>query len=173
MARYSATTYTVQSYDCGIHEISYKSIRPGCPLCEADREIDSLRDALHKLKNEVAVLHEQNVRLEAQTNFVYAIKEATALLGEDDMAFLKAVLYEWRDTKALGLKVTHGGDDRQANGFIAMPRRGEPYAHACSSVGGLAIVEYFDEATNSVGNAKAMEMLVRGMADHLPGAVSA
>lgn len=161
----------VQTFECGIHEISYKSLRPGCPMCELEREVLVLRDALGKLKNELALTHDQNVRLEAQNNFVFAIKEATALLDDEDMGFLKSVLYEWRDTKSLGLKPTHGGESREANGFIVMPRRGDPYAHLCTSVGGLAIAQYFDEAVNSVGNAKAMEHLVRGMAEHLPGTI--
>ena len=163
--------YAVQQFECGIHEITYKDVRPGCPVCKLERQNEELREALMKLKNELSVTHDQNVRLETQSNFVFAIKEATALLDDEDMAFLKSVLYEWRDTKGLGLKTTHGGESHEANGFIVMPRNGDPYGHLCTSMGGVAIAEYFDEATNSVGNAKATEMLVRGMAEHLPGTV--
>ena len=161
----------VQTFECGIHDITYKDLRPGCPVCKLERQVEELRDALLKARNELQVTYDQNARLEAQNNFVFAIKEASTLLDDQDMGFLKSTLYEWRDNKSLGLKPTHGGDNGEANGFIVMPRKGDPYAHLCVSVGGLAIAQYFDEAVNSVGNAKAMEHLVRGMADHLPGSL--
>ena len=50
-----------------------------------------------------------------------------------------------------------------------MQRIGDPYGHVCESMGGLAIAQYFDEATNSGGPAKAMEILARAFAEHLPG----
>lgn len=159
-----------KDFECGIHMLTYKAARPGCPVCLLEREVKELRTALQEVRNQLERTHDQNVRLESENNFIFAIKEAAEVLDEDDMAFLKTVLYEWRDTKGLGLKTTHG-KNRRANGFIVMPRNGEPWAHTCHSIGGMAIADYFDEATNSVGSAKAMEHMVRGFAAHLPGAV--
>ena len=165
----------VKVFECGIHEITYKSSRAGCPVCYADREIEQMRDALIETKNKLSLLTEEANRMRVQVDIVAAMREAAAILDDADLAFLKAVLYEWRDTKGVGLKTTHGRKKGRgqppANGFIAMPRKGDPYGHSCTSMGGLAIASYFDEATNTVGPAKAMEYLVKGMSDHLPGAV--
>jgi hypothetical protein len=162
-------------FQCGIHDLEYKAFRAGCPACEAEREMHLMRGALQKVKGELELIAAENHRLKIQVDIVYAIREAVEVLGDDDMAFLKSVLYMWRDEKSVGMKTTHGarkrGKQAPPNGFIVMPRKGDPYGHLCSSVGGLAIAEYFDEAVNSVGPAKAMEFLVKGMSAHLPGAV--
>lgn len=178
----AAETKGIESYECGIHDITYKAYKPGCPLCAAEREVQRLRVAVKESRGKLEILHDQNQKLQLQVDIAYAIREAAELLDDDDMAFLKAVLYDWRDTKSLALKVTHGGAKTSTsrnkrkpvppNGFIIMPRQGDPYGHICSSMGGLAIAEYFVEAQNSVGPAKAMELLVRGMSPYLPGAVT-
>lgn len=182
MSSLAAGVKGMEPFDCGIHDITYKAYKPGCPLCSSERENNQLRAAMKEARGKLEILHEQNQKLQLQVDIAYAIREAAELLDDDDMAFLKAVLYEWRDTKSIALKVTHGGaktstsrDKRKPmppNGFIIMPRQGDPYGHICSSMGGLAIAEYFVEAQNSVGPAKAMELLVRGMSPYLPGAIT-
>jgi hypothetical protein len=163
-------------FECGIHNITYEAARAGCPLCESEREVNRLRGAMKDVHNQLKILTEQNLQLKVQTDIVSAIREAALILDDNDLAFLKSVLYEWRDQKSVALKTTHGPRKKKReipppNGFIAMPRNGDPYGHLCTSVGGLAIAEYFDEATNTVGPANAMTLLVRGMANHLPGAM--
>lgn len=165
----------VKEFECGIHVLKYMATRAGCPACEAERKENQLRSAVNELTNKLELVVNENYRLKMQTDAVFAIREAATLLDDNDMAFLKAVLYEWRDKKSIGLKVTHGARKRGVlpppNGFIAMPRQGDPYGHACTSIGGLAIAEYVDEATNTFGPAKSMEYLVKGMAAYLPGAI--
>lgn len=165
------------TYTCGIHAIEYKGFRAGCPLCEAERELKQLRKAVGEATGKMRLMHDENQKLKLQVDISYAIREAAEILDDADMEFFKTVLYEWRDTKSVAIKTTHGGSKVSggrrgaANGFIVMPRQGDPYGHVCTSMGGLAIAEYFLEAQNSVGPAKAMELLTRGMALHLPGAV--
>lgn len=178
----AAETKPAQPYDCGIHDITYKAYKPGCPLCSSEREKQQIQAAAKEMRGKLELLHQENQKLKLQVDISYAIREAAELLDDDDMAFFKAVLYEWRDTKSVALKVTHGGAKTSTsrskrkpippNGFIVMPRQGDPYGHVCSSMGGLAIAEYFVEAQNSVGPAKAMELLVRGMSPYLPGAIT-
>lgn len=163
-----------KQFECGIHDVTYMALRAGCPVCEMEREVNRMRDALKDARNALSLVTEENARLKVQTDILAAIREAAPALDDNDMAFLKAVLYEFRDDKSIGLKTTHGPklkkrDIPSANGFIAMPRKGDPYGHVCTSVGGLAIAEYFDEATNSFGGAQAMTLLVRGMSAYLPG----
>lgn len=164
-----------KDFKCGIHNLTYISFRAGCPACEAERETNQLRSAVQTLTNQIKSLTETNTRLKAQTDVVFAIREAADILDDDDLAFLKSVLYEWRDQKTAALKVTHGGKGRRQspNGFIAYFRKGDPMGHLCSSVGGLAIAEYLDEAINTVGPVEAMKLLVRGMHPYLPGALHA
>lgn len=164
-------------FECGIHELTYMAYQAGCPVCYAEREYETMRQALRDAKNQLSILTDENLRLKVQTDIVSAVREAALILDDNDLAFLKAVLYEWRDEKSIALKTTHGSKGRKKqrgnpppNGFIAMPRSGDPYGHVCTSMGGLAIAEYFDEATNTVGPANAMALLVRGMSAHLPGA---
>jgi hypothetical protein len=138
--------------------------------------VSRLRKALKDAHNQLSILTEQNLQLKVQTDIVAAIREAALVLDDNDLAFLKTTLYEWRDQKSVTLKTTHGPRKKKRevpppNGFIAMPRSGDPYGHICTSVGGLAIAEYFDEATNTVGSANAMALLVRGLSAHLPGAM--
>lgn len=164
-----------RTFECGIHDLNYTATRAGCPACEAEREVKQIRNSLKDAHNQLALLTEQNRLLKVDNDIVTAIREAAPTLGDEDMAFLKATLYEWRDQKSVALKTTHGprtGRRKQlptANGFIAMPRKGVPYGHVCTSIGGLAIAEYFDEATNANGSANAMIILARGMAAYLPG----
>jgi hypothetical protein len=172
---FGATRKGPQKYDCGIHDLTYTAYRAGCPACEAERDAQQLRHALKEATGKLEIVMNENHKLRVLTDIVSAIREAALVLEDEDLAFLKTTLYEWRDKKSLALKTTHGARKKKRevpapNGFIVMPRSGDPYGHLCSSIGGLAIAEYFDEATNTFGPAKAMEILVRGMSAYLPGA---
>lgn len=169
-----STPRTIKSFDCGIHMISYESDRPGCPVCYLERQDAELRRAVTELKNKLHLQNDKLRQLESFFDVTVAIREAIPLLDDDDLAFLKATCYEWRNNKSLTLKVTRGARKKKRepsspNGFIVVPRTGDPYGHLCGSVGGLAIAEYFDEAMNGFGAIRAMELLIKGMAQHLPG----
>ena len=169
-------------YSCSTHYVTYympNGERALCPACDAEKQTSDLREALKESQNRAERLHEENRKLRLQTDVVESIKDALDVTGHDDLMFLKEVLYRWKIDRSIALKVTHGTSlgskkkkrDAQApNGFIAMPRGGEPEGYACSSLGGLAIAEYFEEALNTVGSAQAMILLVRAMAKQLPGA---
>lgn len=164
-----------ESFECGIHDLTYRATSPGCPVCWHERERKHLQDAVRELNGKMNLLAEQNHALRVWQDLSVAIREASGVLDDNDMAFLKATLYEWRNEKSLTMKTTHGPRDKKKrrpaspNGFIVMPRKGDPYGHLCTSVGGMAVAEYYDEALNTYGTIKAMEILVRGLAQHLPG----
>jgi hypothetical protein len=167
----------LKQFECGIHAVTYMSHHAGCPVCQAERDLESMRNAVRELKQKLEFVSEENHRLQTQVDIVTAIREAALILDDNDLEFLKVVLYQWRDAKSIGLKTTHGarmkqrkGEPLPANGFIVMPRQGDPYGHVCTSMGGVAIAEYFDEATNTVGPARAMDFLVKGLCHILPGA---
>lgn len=163
----------LRSFDCGIHSMTYQAVDPGCPLCLAERDLDETRKALLEARNRLELVIDENHRLKLANDLIYAIREASYLLNDDDLSFIKVALYQFRDEKSLSMKITYGkakkDGSRTPNGFIVLPRKGDPYGHLCSSYGGLAIAEYFGEATNSYGSGAAMSYLARGMAPHLPG----
>lgn len=160
-----------EKFDCGNHAISYMAFKAGCPLCKSEREMSRMRQTLKETLNRMALLDAENRKLKVDVDLIFSIQEAADLLDDADMEFFKLSLYQWRDKKTVSLKVTHGGKGkkRTVNGFIRMHRSQDPLGYLCTSVGGLAIASYFEEAMNSAGPAKAMEILARGLARHLPG----
>lgn len=161
-----------QSFECGAHAVTYSAYKAGCPVCSQEREVIRLRTALKEAVERLELVTNENTRLRVDVDLIFAIQEAASLLDDGDLEFLKLALYQWRDAKTVSLKVTHGGKGRKrsANGFIRMHRKQDPLGYACTSVGGLAIASYYEEAVNALGAAKAMEILARGLSRHLPGA---
>lgn len=164
-----------EEHECGIHDLKYKATRPGCPLCESQREIANLRSINKTLANEMTMKDEQLKQLQVNWDLLVAMRDAVDLVGEADLEFFKTVLYQWRDEKSLGLKFTYGYDDnkkkKSVNGFIVLPRKGDPWGYACTSIGGLAIASYFEEACAARGSMEAMAILTRALSDHLPGSL--
>lgn len=168
-------------YSCTQCQISYyePGRRPVCPLCDAYRQLDDMRKALRETQRRMEALYNVNERLKAQTDISYSIREATDLLDDHDLLFFKTVLYQWKLDRSVSLKITHSAPlpipaerrikEPKPNGFLVMPRGEEPYAHACTSMGGLAIAEYYEEALHTVGAAAAISLLLKGFAKLLPG----
>ena len=164
----------LERFECGRHGLEYSAYSAGCPVCESERDLEEMRKALMETKNKLRIVAERNHQLESWWDLSMAIRDAVPLLDDEDLVFLKTTLYEWRNKKSLSMKVTHGPQKRKRqpaapNGFIVMPRRGDPYGHLCTSVGGVAIADYFEEALNSFGAIQARTLLVRGFSQHLPG----
>lgn len=161
-----------RQFDCGIHDIKYKSFTPGCPACDQERTITSLRVALQTVSSQLEVVSKKSQELQAQVDMVSSMRDAIPLLDESDTGFLKLSLYMYRDEKSVALRPTRGGKRGAVIGFIRMSRRDEPFAHHCASVGGLAIAEYLNEAINTYGQPKAMEIMTRALSPILPGSLS-
>lgn len=161
---------TPTTYDCGACDITYRSLRPGCPLCKADRKVRELKETVQEQKNKLSIAYEQLGKARMNSDVLFNITEAAKLLGDDDRAFLKTVMYQWRDGKRIGaLKTMHKPKTDSAIGFIVSPRIGDPYPHTCSSMGGLAIATHYEEAARAAGPAAAMQVLARGLQHLLPG----
>lgn len=160
----------IQSFDCGNCRISYEAPSPGCPLCRSTREVNDLRQALLDAQGQLRILHDELGNAKRDSDVLHNMVEAAKMLGDDDRAFFKTVLYQWRDGKRIGaLKVQHGGDKQSPIGFIVSPRAGDPYGHRCTSMGGLAIASLYEEAARATGPAVAMQTLARGLQTLLPG----
>jgi hypothetical protein len=153
-----------------------------CPLCAAERRVEELQAALMVLKNQLEATENSASRLRSTVDITFAMREALDVTNDEDLTFLKSVLYRFRaDKSSIGLRVTHGsagaspsnGRRQQVappNGFLALPRGGEPEAHLCSSVGGVAIAGYFEEAVRASGAPSAMVTIMRAVNQALIGA---
>lgn len=169
----------VQAFDCGIHNVTYRAMKAGCPVCDIEKDLANNKRAVRELTGENRLLKEELRTARQNSDSISAFREAAGLLGEDDRAFFKTILYQWRDEKSISLRPMH--EDRQIRdrnrlkekritvGFVVVPRVGAAYGYTCSSIGGLALADLFEETTNSGGSSEAMRLLVRGLADLLPG----
>lgn len=171
-----------EKYACATHQISYYRIKgtpqqQRCPVCESDTKIEDLLVEMKDLKNQLSLAQESVLRLQPEVDLLSAIRETLDVLGEEDRLWLKTQLYQYKLDRSVTLHVTHGrpvgarsGSKNRANGFMAIPITGEPEAYPCTSIGGLAIANYCDEAISSMGSAKTMALLMRAMWRYLPGA---
>ena len=160
-------------YACSVCQITYYvpiKQKAHCPLCDAARRVTELQAAMTVVRNQLALREAEFVRLQTTVDLTQAMRNALDIAGEDDLTFLKSVLYRFRDDKAsIGLRVTHGGratvraTSAPVNGFLALPRGLEPEAHICTSIGGVAIAGYFDEAVRTAGTPFAMTVLIRAL----------
>lgn len=168
-------------YNCATCSISYytDAKKPKCPLCDLEKRLNQTQEALAIALRELETYRNTNTRLAEQMESTYAIRGALDLLDDNDTAFLKTVLYQWKIDRAVTLRVTHGapvGHGRKkrprANGFVAVFRgQPDPVAHVCTSMGGLAIADYFEEGLNEKGHPGAMAMLLKGLNTLTPGAI--
>lgn len=183
-----------KKFSCSKCKIVYYAVKAHCPLCDALRQVTEMRNALGEVSKRLEIEQNKAHRLTLQVDTVTAIREAAQLLDDNDRLFLKTVLYQWKlDKSSVQLKLTHDGaldigvstrkkvKGLRVNGFLVTVSAGQPRdgktrpdavteAHPCTSMGGLAIAEYYEEALNTAGATAAITLLVRGLAKHLPGA---
>jgi hypothetical protein len=159
---------------CSIIYYTPNGYTPFCPLCDAERRIRDLQAQILKAENAAEVARGETRRIQAHVDIVLAIREALDITSEEDLVWLKSVLYRWRDHKAaVQLKILHAaptGRNRNRklvspppNGLLADFKDGEPEAHLCTSIGGIAIAGYYGEAWRHSGQASAMESLYRAL----------
>lgn len=166
-------------YACSKCAISYhvqRGQKAQCPLCVSERRNFELQAAMNGQRNELERLHDEVTRLQVAVDLIAAMRDALSTIGVDDLTFLKSVLYRYRAEKgSIQLRATHGqglrrvrqqrgGTDQPAvNGYLVETRNGEPEAHLCSSIGGVAIASYYQEAVRTSGAPQALATLMRAL----------
>lgn len=150
---------TVKDYGCGIHDLVYRRVRPGCPACDLQRRLEEMTAERDRLEGDLVEQRGHTARIRAVADLGFAMASAADLLDARDRAFLKATLYQWRETKDIDLNVHEGKRSFMTNDEM----------HECSSVGGLSMVGFFDEAIMAFGRPVAMGMLQKAMGKHLAG----
>lgn len=169
----------IAKYACPRHKVEY--VVPGgddveCPVCLHEGIAEDLRISLQMANGKIELLEKEIVHLRGKVDSAFAMGNSMDLLDVHDRTFLKSVLYRWREDKAVTLKITHRYDDdgkkADANGFIAVYRRGDPVGHQCTSIGGVALSGYYEETQRQHGDATAMQLLARAANDLLRGGVT-
>ena len=167
---------------CSLTFVEQPGLVRECPACRQEQVIQDLRTEYMRLQQQYDMLSAEYERTRAHVDLVMAMREALALVDQDDLLFLKRVLYRWKDDRGVNLRVTHapppvGKDNKPVRGATAMPNgllvlyRGDDDAESWkpSSPGGVALAGYFDEALRINGHPHAMDTLLRAMNQHLPG----
>jgi hypothetical protein len=167
---------------CAAHLIEYylgEQDRPICPMCELERKWDEAKVEYLEMRGQLKAATEEVERLKVQVEIGTAIKSAIGILDDNDYAWLKTQMYQYKIDKSVHLKPIHDasgiadlqrGEKLPANGFMAIPRAGDPEAHRATSIGGIAMAGYLDEALTCYGAAQGMGIMLKAWWQVLPGA---
>jgi len=171
-----------KKHRCETHAIDYyiaADDQVKCPMCQLMARFDDVRADLIVAENKLELATNQLKKLEPQVNLQSAIKAALEILDDNDYSWLKVQMYQYKIEKSVSLKPTHGkleggrrlrrGEKLPTNGFMTVPRHGDPEAHAATSFGGIAMAEYLDEAITIYGSAQAMGIMLKAWWKALPG----
>lgn len=117
------------------------------------------------MRNQLALATDTAAAMQTAVDVQVAMRRALTVADTNDLAFLKSVLYRFRDDRtSIRLAVLRRpGKCAKVSGFHALPKTGEPEIHECTSVGGVALAGYFDEAARARGSADAMTTLIRAL----------
>lgn len=158
-------------WTCSLCEITYRTqdVNPRCPLCEMYKERVEFHNRLAEYEKQIADLEEQLHRATANVDFVVAVQNAADLLNTEDMAWLKSVLYRWRESKNMTLEAIEGRNGPK--GFIAEWRDGTSEQHMATSVGGVAIAGILRDVSQGFGKSVGLMTVAKAMSQHLKGAM--
>lgn len=161
------------------HESADAAVRRGCPMCALEGVHDQVRAALVATEEQLRAARNELNRLKPVVDVQSAIRSAIELLDDHDYEWLKVQMYLYKLDRSVMLKPTHGkrvggqrvrrGAKLPPNGFMAVPKAGEPEAHLVTSVGGVVIAECLDEAITCFGPQQAMGLMLKAWWKALPG----
>lgn len=174
-------------YRCSRHDIDYRMrgrLQPVCPLCEEQERTERLREEMSKLANANDVLQKDLNRVKAQLNYLDGMREAVSELDDDDLMFLKELVYRYkanpkkvRVKQALSRKkvrTTNGTAYRDdVVGWIVDYRdipEPDVREHVAQSVGGRMMALQFSEALKVTGLKGAMQNLNKALHDSMANA---
>ena len=162
---------------CAIRYEVPRGDKAKCPLCEAVKRLEAVETRAADLVEENRNLKQKLNSLASLTDHVVAIREAMLLVEGEDLVFLKQFMYLYRDDRSYTLSALVNTPRLNARGNRAknqvrneliLTRGGrDPQRHVFTSIGGVAIVGYFDEMTREVGEKQAMAYLLRSLSLYL------
>lgn len=163
---------------CAIRYEVTRGAQAHCPLCASERLAEDLMRQVDRLTDENVNLSKKLEMIAVQMDHITAIREAMPLVEGADLVFLKQVMYLYRDDRSYSLSALNGRVTMDRRGRVAKKQpirnallltgRGrESEEHLFTSIGGVAIVGYFDEMTREVGEKQAMVYLLRAVSLYL------
>lgn len=171
----------VTVWRCSRHDIDYRIKRAGgngvCPLCEEQARTEKLREEMKKLSNANDVLKRDLGRVRAQLEYLDGMREAASELDDDDLMFLKEMLYRYKakpDRVRVSQAVTrkkiktpngtaHRDDVVGWRVTYADVDPAEQREHVAKSVGGRMMALQFSEALKVTGLKGAMQNLNKAL----------
>lgn len=164
-------------YRCSKCMIDYDVItgdKASCPMCALEKENKRLYLKLEEAGQQIYGLEQRMAQLASHVDHVVAIREALAIVGSEDMAWLKGVLYRYREDRSLTLLVMTSRNAARAKSrmhdiFVLTERGKDNEEYRPTSPGGVAILGYYDEITRELGSKQAMSYLLRAMSQTLTG----
>lgn len=156
---------------CGI----YYAVGPGdkaeCPLCALEKNYSILEMKLQEAVEKARGLDRTVASLQSQVDYVNAMRQSMSLIDTRDRTFLKSFLYRYRADRGIALIAMHPPgtrtrDARKPRTAFRVEERNvgeDGELHICSSVGGLALVGYFHEASCELGQKQALTYLLRAV----------
>lgn len=163
---------------CAIRYEVTEGEKAHCPLCEAEKRLVEAYLLAEQLRDENTNLRKKLDSLTTWVDHVHAIRDAMDLVGPEDMVFLKQVMYLYRDDRSYQLtalaKVTTDKNGRITKRqpmrnelMLTKPGQRQGERHQFTSIGGVAVVGYFDEMTRQMGEKQAMVYLLRAVSLYL------
>lgn len=162
----------MELFSCSGCNIDYhlrRGSKPVCPLCEANRQIEDLREHIATMGREAGLLESDLARAKSETSTFHAMKEGFSLCEPEDVAEIKSIAYRWRDDPTMIVRgVEAGGESKvEVRGLQLEMSDGRVEYFAPTSVGGLIFVESYVELVKSRGTRKAMESYADAVAGKL------
>jgi len=154
-------------YRCSLCQIDYRiqhSQHPVCPLCEANREMEALRQEIARMAQESDLREQDLHQAEALGDLASLLREALSLAEFEDLAQIKAMVYRYRADPD-NVSVTaglHGG-----NRAIYLRDRGGHDEWRPTSIGGKAFADTYADLIKARGQARAMEICAEVVAGRL------
>jgi hypothetical protein len=167
----------VNKFTCSSCAIDYpvpEGRKPLCPLCDALKQMESLRQQILALGQERDLLEGDLVRARREANVVATMRDALSIADPVDAAEIKAIAYRWRADPGLvavspvRLQVDESSKRRLAI-QVQVRGGGDPSTEffVPTSVGGVVFAESYEELVKARGAVEAMKQYAQAIAGKL------
>lgn len=158
-------------WTCSLCQITYWTMesKPTCPMCDLYKQREQMLEQMAQYEQKIKDLTTQLNRAASNVDYVVAIQDAAELLSLEDLAWLKGVLYQWRETKSGNLKAIEGRTG--PIGFLAEWPHQQSDQRICDSVGGVAIAGLLQEISQGFGSKVGLMTLSKALSKHLKGGI--
>jgi hypothetical protein len=157
-------------YTCSKCRIDYhgdSGERPACPLCEAEEEMESLREQILTLAQEKGMIKDDLRRALSQLDMATSLHDSLELADWEDLAFIKSVAYRLREDPSLDVLTTSTKKDGKMRRALLVSDQDDTERHVPVSVGGVAFAETYNLLIKSMGALGAKKQFMQAVADRL------